>query len=135
MYHLILSMPSPDGAPLISELRTEQLANQQSLLNLQQSTNELEKSMRKLHRTTSTNGAALEYISDEIRSLKRDMLRNEQCNHLQQQCMSQQLQQQSMQLQQQSMQLQHQYNHFDEAIRTMQRQLDRNRGIGAMERG
>jgi hypothetical protein len=41
-------MSSPDGAPPISELRTEQ-----SLLNLHQSINELEQSMRKLHRTTS----------------------------------------------------------------------------------
>ena len=105
MYHLILSMSSPDGAPLMSERRTEQ-----SLLNLHQSINELEQSMRKLYHTTSANGVAVENSSDEIRSLKREMLRNEQWNHLQHQRTNQQLQQQSMQFQQQSMQLQQQHN-------------------------
>ena len=121
-------MSSPARAQLIAELRVEQLANQQSLLNLQQSTNQLEQSTRELHRMTSANGDALEHISDTIRFLKGDMLRNEQSNQLQ-------FQQQSMQLQQQSMQLQQQYNHFNEAMRSMQFQLDRSRYASAMERG
>ena len=123
-------MSSPDGAPLMSELRTEQL-----LMNLHQSINELEQSMRKLYHTTSANGVAVENISDEIRSLKREMLRNEQWNHMQHQRTNQQLQQQSMQFQQQSMQLQQQHNHFDETIRSMQLQLDRSRPTNVLERG
>ena len=101
---------------LLTEIHMEQTANQQSLLNLQQSTNQLEQLARELYNMTSTNGTSLCRISDTIKTVKMDMLAMERWNQLQQQQINQQLHQQSIQFQEQ-------FNYYAETMTDMRRQM------------
>ena len=62
---------------ILDEIRSDQLANEQTLLKLKQSNTELKQSFAEIRQLVSTNGTSLDTISAQIEVLKRENLRAE----------------------------------------------------------
>ena len=69
--------PKLRNSCILDEIRSDQLANEQTLLKLKQSTTELKQSFAEIRQLVSTNGTSLDTISAQIEVLKRENLRAE----------------------------------------------------------